>query len=148
VFRYLLGGLLAGLVLEYAAFGMQTARPGTLLPQALFFGPWVGLYSLLEKTLRPIGFWVYLSPPLLYLIYGGILGFTEKRGRLAIATLLLFVFHYSGMLFSAQLVNMWRGEPTRFLLVMKNQPWLMTLGFAVFIGVNVLAIIKGWIAKE
>jgi hypothetical protein len=32
--------------------------------------------------------------------------------------------------------------------VMKNQPWLMSLGFAVFIGVNVLAIIKGWIAKE
>jgi hypothetical protein len=146
--RYLLGGVLVGLVLEYAALSMQTARPGTLLPQALFFGPWLGLFSLLEKPLRPYGYWIYVTPPLVYFFYAIVLKVTEKRGRLATATLAIFLIHYCGMLFSAQMVNMWRGEPTRFLLVMKNHGVIMALGFAVFIAANVMTIIKGWIAKE
>ena len=146
--RYVLGGLLVGLVLAYAGLSMQAYRPGTLLPQALFFGPWIGLFSLLERPLRAYGYWVYLTPPLIYVGYAILLKFTEKRGRLSMATLLLFVFHYSGALFSAQMVNLWRGEPNRFLLVMKAHGFMVALGFAVFITANVLAIIKGWIARE
>jgi len=148
VIRYVLGGLLVGLILEYAAFYMQTSRPGTLLPQALFFGPWLGGYALLERALRKWGYWVYLTPPLLYALYGMLIRLSERRARLAMTVLLVFVFHYSGVVFSAQMVNMWRGEPNRFLLVMKAHGIVMALGFAAFIAVNVTTIIKGWIAKE
>ncbi|MEO6119983.1 MAG: hypothetical protein ABIP12_04770 [Terriglobales bacterium] len=146
--RYLMAGLLFGLVLAYAGLSMQAYRPGTLLPQALFFGPWVGLFSLVERPLRKYGYWVYLTTPLLYLFYAAILRWSERRARLATATLFLFLFHYCGVLFSAQMVNLAAGEPRRFLLVMKAHGLVMALGFAAFITANVIAIIKGWIAKD
>lgn len=146
--RYILGGLLVGLVLAYAGLSMQSIRPGTLLPQALFFGPWLGLFSMVERALRRYGYWVYLTTPLVYVFYAVILKFTEKRGRLASATLWVFILHYCGVMFSAQMVNLWAGEPRRFLLVMKAHGLIMALGFATFITANLLAIIKGWIAKE
>ncbi len=146
--RYLLAGLLVGLVLAYTGLSMQAYRPGTLLPQALFFGPWVGVFSMVERPLRRYGYWVYLSTPLLYVFYAFILRFTEKRARLTMATLFLFLFHYGGVVFSAQMVNLGAGEPRRFLLVMKAHGFVMALGFATFITANVIAIIKGWIARD
>jgi hypothetical protein len=146
--RYLLAGLLVGLVLAYTGLSMQAYRPGTLLPQALFFGPWIGIFSLVERPLRRYGYWVYLTTPLLYVVYAVILRFTERRARLATATLCIFFFHYCGVLFSAQMVNLWAGEPRRFLLVMKAHGLVMAFGFATFITANVIAIIKGWIAKD
>jgi hypothetical protein len=146
--RYILGGLLIGLVLAYAGLSMQSYRPGTLLPQALFFGPWIGLFSLVERPLRRYGYWVYLTTPLIYVFYAIIIRWNERRGRLAKAVAFLFLFHYCGVVFSAQMVNLAAGEPRRFLLVMKAHGLVMALGFATFITANVLAIIKGWIAKE
>ena len=65
--RHLLFGSLVGLVLAYTGLSMQAYRPGTLLPQALFFGPWIGVFSMVERPLRQYGYWVYLTPPLLVL---------------------------------------------------------------------------------
>jgi hypothetical protein len=146
--RYILGGLLVGLVLAYTGLSMQAYRPGTLLPQVLFFGPWIGIFSMLEKLLRRYGFWVYVSTPLIYVFYSIFIRFMEKRGRLTVATLFVFVFHYCGVVFSAQMVNLTAGEPRRFLLVMKAHGMIMAIGFATFITANVITIIKGWIAKE
>jgi hypothetical protein len=146
--RYLLGGLLFGLILTYAALSMLTYRPGTALPMALFFGPWLGFLKLSEVYTRQYGYWAFLSAPILYLIYAFLLKWNEKRGRISVTTLLIFVFHYCGVIFTAQVVNVGIGEPRRFLLVMKNHAWIMALGFAVFVTVNVLAILRAWIAKE
>lgn len=146
--RYILGGLLVGLVLAYTGLSMQAYRPGTLLPQAVFFGPWIGVFSMLEKPLRRYGYWVYVTTPLVYVFYCIFIRFMERRGRLAIATVFVFVFHYAGVVFSAQMVNLAAGEPRRFLLVMKAHGLIMATGFATFITANVITIIKGWIAKE
>jgi hypothetical protein len=113
----------------------------------LFFGPWLALIRVAAKYFRHIQS-AFVVAPLLYVAYGFVLKLSEKRGRISITTLLIFLAHYSGVMFAAQTMRIGGGEPRNFLLVMKNHPAVMGVGFALFIAANLVAIMNAWIAKE
>jgi len=146
--RYLIVSLALGLGLGYCALAMAGGGHGTYLPAVLFFGPWLGSIRVAAKYSRQIQSVPFIVAPLLYVIYGVVLKLSAKRGRISITTLLIFLAHYSGVMFSAQTMRIGGGEPRNFLLVMKNHPVIMGAGFALFIAANLVAIMNAWIARE
>src|SRR4051794_1904907 len=100
--RYLIVSLALGLGLGYCALAMAGGGHGTYLPAVLFFGPWLALIRIAAKYSRHIQSASFITAPLLYVSYGILLKLSEKRGRISITTLLIFLAHYSGVMFAAQ----------------------------------------------